>query len=40
MDAAPAATPVNPSKAAITAITRKIKVQRNISLNFKVKKLI
>ena len=39
MEAAPAAIPVNPRSAAITAITRKIIVQRNISQNFQVIKL-
>ena len=36
MDAAPAAIPPNPRTAAISAITKKVIVQRIISNNFKV----
>ncbi len=32
MDAAPEAIPVKPNTAAISAITKKVKVQRNITL--------
>lgn len=34
MDAAPAAIPVNPKTAAISAITKKVIVQRSINLDF------
>ncbi len=36
MLAAPAAIPVNPNKAAIKATTKKVTVQRNIIVSFKV----
>lgn len=39
IDAAPAATPPNPNIAAIMAMTKKMIVQRNISLGLKFKKL-
>lgn len=35
MDAAPAAIPVNPNNAAISAIIKNVNDQRNIALSFK-----
>ena len=40
IEAAPAAIPKNPKKAATIAIIRKITVQRNISCAFRLKNII